>query len=293
MILVTSTNFSVEAGDHADGNINAGKIADLYAFTKNQKLVLIMTLDDLIPIKEREDSTELYDIDSYHFKRYVKYKFMIDRNATVDYSSEEENKLYGGKVIYPEKIQEDVIIAVDFSNIESVPTVSATLRNSGPSDSISLNYYVGIRDDPFIRGGVIGCNLPVIVVEIPISHITPIGKSKAILIWASTSIYGNKIPIDHGGRVYRSQFKESLPLNFLHPSRHYKKYKVPPDVIIFDLKKPAKFPNGRSLTDNVVSILRPDLDNPKENDVLFEEKFPYLGLPQNGERCKRRNMNSE
>lgn len=58
-----------------------------------------------------------------------------------------------------------------------------------------------------------------------------------------------------------------------------------PDVILFDVLRPAAFPNGRDLTDDVVDLVgdpRPlsnDDPFPAENDVPFLDEFPYLAEP--------------
>jgi len=71
---------------------------------------------------------------------------------------------------------------------------------------------------------------------------------------------------------------------------------IVPDTIKFDPSKPVAYPNGRALTDQVVDItiaaalvdlsggtplsVLADLPlNPKENDVPFKAKFPYLADP--------------
>jgi hypothetical protein len=58
-----------------------------------------------------------------------------------------------------------------------------------------------------------------------------------------------------------------------------------PDVMIYDLSKPAAFPNGRALTDDVVDLvgdprlLANDSPFPSENDLPFLATFPYLAAP--------------
>ncbi len=59
-----------------------------------------------------------------------------------------------------------------------------------------------------------------------------------------------------------------------------------PDVLTIDVSKPAAFPNGRTLTDDVIDTefklltagaLRSDR---VDNDSVFTNSFPYLGAPQ-------------
>lgn len=52
------------------------------------------------------------------------------------------------------------------------------------------------------------------------------------------------------GRALRSMFPEQDFLNFLHPKDHGDR----PEVVIYDTEKPAAYPNGRALEDDVVDL---------------------------------------
>lgn len=59
-----------------------------------------------------------------------------------------------------------------------------------------------------------------------------------------------------------------------------------PDVLTIDISKPVGFPNGRSLTDDVIDTEFALLTNGAlksdrvDNDSVFSNSFPYLGPPQ-------------
>ena len=185
----------------------------------------------------------------------------------------------------------------------------------------AINVQTGVFDDPFIfprffRGNAIG-----IVTSIPLKFLRrPNGTAASdgpILIWATTHEPDGK-QSDHVGRSLRSQLPRFGYLNGLHPSQHvaeitrvhaepnllenvlatflapveaHRHYDSAPDVMIYDLSKPAKFPNGRWLEDDVAKILA-DAGEPllvelsyaesrqfpraTTNDKPFRKDFPYL-----------------
>ena len=90
---------------------------------------------------------------------------------------------------------------------------------------------------------------------------------------------------DMAGRALRSQFPENEDMNSMAPRRHERALGVVPDIMIFDVSRPAIFPNGRALVDDVVDlvgdarVLGNDSPFPSTNDVPFLEEFPYLAPP--------------
>lgn len=157
-----------------------------------------------------------------------------------------------------------------------------------------MRYFVGLRDDPFIRGPRQGRNIGVIAFELPLDEISP--QRKPILVWATSEVPGPSGAIgDLGARALRSQLAPNLDLNlYSEPADHYTELGVIPDVVIFDPRRPAAFPNGRELTDDVVDLVGdegvlatdcptpgdPVLCNPSANDLAFLTEFPYLAAPQ-------------
>ena len=185
----------------------------------------------------------------------------------------------------------------------------------------AINVQVGVFDDPFIfprffRGNVVG-----IVASIPLKNIRrpdgALAASGPILAWATTHS-GKGKQSDHVGRSLRTQLPRFGYLNALHPSKHvaeitrvhasptlmenvlatflapveaHRHYDSAPDVMIYDLRKPAKFPNGRWLEDDVARILADagetlllelsysesrQFPRATTNDKPFRKDFPYL-----------------
>ena len=144
--------------------------------------------------------------------------------------------------------------------------------------------FIGLRDDPFIRGPRIGRNVAAIVIEVPLASV--LKDQSPLLIWATSKVDTMEGPFqDMVGRALRSQEPDNLALNTLHPSEHLARTGLKPDVLIYDTSKPAAFPNGRALTDDVVDltaiprILANDEPFPSANDIPFLETFPYLAPP--------------
>ena len=52
---------------------------------------------------------------------------------------------------------------------------------------------------------------------------------------------------------------------------------VPPSVMIYDTWRPAAFPNGRELVDDVVDLVGEP--GTLANDAPFLAEFPYLAPP--------------
>ena len=185
----------------------------------------------------------------------------------------------------------------------------------------AINVQIGVFDDPFIfprffRGNAVG-----IVTSIPLKSIRrPDGTAASagpILLWATTHGPDGK-QSDHVGRSLRTQLPRFGYLNGLHPSQHvaaitrmhaspslfenvlttflapleaHRHYDGAPDVMIYDLSKPAKFPNGRWLEDDVAKILADagetlllelsytesrQFPRAETNDKPFRKDFPYL-----------------
>ena len=184
-----------------------------------------------------------------------------------------------------------------------------------------INVQAGVFDDPFVfprffRGNAVG-----IVTSIPLSRlIRPDGQTvrgRPILLWATTHRPNGKVS-DHVGRSLRTQLPRFGYLNALHPSKHvaeimrvhdqpdllenglatflapleaHRHYDNAPDVMVFDLAKPAKFPNGRWLADDVAQTLADagetllvelsyaesrQVPRATTNDKEFRATFPYL-----------------
>ena len=179
-----------------------------------------------------------------------------------------------------------------------------------------INIQAGIFDDPFIFPRFFRRNVVGIVTAIPLSAV-PLPHGKApILLWATT--HKGEKQIDHVGRSLRTQLPRFGYLNDKPPSEHVKEitrvhdrptlmedilatfitpleahrhYDSVPDVMIYDLRTPAKFPNGRALRDDVGKALADagetlllelsyteskQFPRAETNDKEFRNTFPYL-----------------
>lgn len=173
----------------------------------------------------------------------------------------------------------------------------------------------GIFDDPFIFPRFFRRNVVGIVTSIPLSQLLKNSLQGPILLWATTQKEGQ---IDHVGRSLRTQLPrfgylndkppalhvdaimkvhdkpnlvENFTATFLSPLIAHRHYDSVPDVMIYDLRKPALFPNGRGFEDDVAKTLADagetllyelsyaessQYPRATRNDREFKPDFPYL-----------------
>jgi hypothetical protein len=244
------------------------KIADFYAFSRDGRLVLVMTVQVPLPA----------NLDQFQFPMDVAYRFMVDRDAMVLPGDEEDARLFGGVVKDPASIKEDVVVEVRFAASGHFVKVIGL----SPGLDQGVNVYAGVRDEPFIRSTRIGLNMAAIVVELPLSRVLSDLSKPIILTWATTDVDAVGGDQDElGARAYRSMDPQNDTLNTFHPNQHLAQFGMRPDVVIFDTSRPAAFPNGRDLADDVVDLIgRQDgPPYPSTNDVPFLTQFPYLAPP--------------
>jgi len=266
------------ASDHGDTALlrsiqrHDARITDLFAFIRNENIVLALCLDPTVPASVTE----------YPFPSDLVVRINIDTHSQVSFDDAADLAAYGGTILKPGSIGADITFEVSFEN-----SSGPELKISGLSGRArkELKFFVGLRDDPFIRGPSIGRNVAAIVFELPAEEI--VEPHGTILLWALSKISEIIGPqADLVGRSLRSQFPENEPMNLLPPKDHYKTLGVTPDVMIFDTSRHASFPNGRELMDDVVNlvgdlrVLGTDAPFPDENDVPFLTEFPYLAPPQ-------------
>lgn len=152
-------------------------------------------------------------------------------------------------------------------------------------------------------------------------------KPLPVVLWATT--HKGARQIDHVGRSLRTQLPRFGYLNDRHPSEHvaaitrvhdrpnlledvlatfiapleaHRHYDSAPDVMIYDLRKPAVFPNGRALNDDVAKTLADagetlllelsyaesrQFPRATTNDKPFRDAFPYLADRWTEEEIKR------
>jgi len=266
----------VSASDHGDTPLlisagrNDARITDLFAFTHGDNLVLILCVDPAIPA----------DVLTYKFPSDVEYRILIDNHTPVSFDNASDLQTYGGTILDPTHVGSDAEIRVRF-NPQGKPLVQTTSMK-GPKKNVAM--FTGLRDDPFIRGPRIGRNVAAMVFEVPLASV--VKDQSTLLIWATSSVRGFEGPIqDLVGRSLRSQFLENDAMNSLEPRLHATLLGVQPDVMIYDTSRPALYPNGRLLTDDVVDLvgdprlLMNDAPFPATNDVPFLNVFPYLAPP--------------
>ena len=247
------------------------RITDLYAFRRGDNLVLVLCTNPAIP----------GEVTEYLFPSDLTLRIFIDNNSKVRFDNPDDLKEFGGTIMHPQNIKEDIVFEITFDE-ESLPQLS--LKGLPREARKHIRLFSGLRDDPFIRGPRIGRNVAAVVIELPLLFV--LRGRPTLLIWATSQVPEISGPIaDMGGRALRSQFAENLAMNTMPPRDQMDAMGVQPDVIIYNLLRPAAFPNGRELTDDVVDLVgdpRPlsnDSPFPSENDVPFLPSFPYLAPP--------------
>ena len=263
--------------DHSDTPLVQGvqrhdaNISDLHVFIRNGRLVLSVATNDAIPV----------GVSQYLFPSDLSIKIFIDNDSAVAFSDPVALATYGGTILQPSHIQQDVTFTVTFDEQGVAHLTSSGLP--GGVNNPDIQFYSGLRDDPFIRGPRIGRNSAAVVIELPLSAV--LDGQTTLLVWSTTQVEGGDQAADLAGRSLRSMFPENAALNPTKPKHHQKQLGMTPDVIIYDTSRPAAFPNGRELVDDVVDlvghpgILMSDAPFPTANDLPFLPAFPYLAAP--------------
>jgi hypothetical protein len=276
LALLFAAVLQLAASDHSDvPSINGvarqdANLTDLHAFTVGDRLVIALSMNPAIPPSAS----------SYIFPSDITFEINIDQNAAV---SQSDPYGLGGTILDPERIHEDVTFRINFGADEQ-PRVKIVVHGAPNSSVPILNFFSGLRDDPFIRGPRIGRNVASIVLEVPLAAVAP--TQSTLLIWATAAGEDAESRFqDLAGRALRSMFPENNALNMIPPRLQQRQLHVPPDVMIYDTARPAAFPNGRALVDDVVDlvgdqrVLANDFPFPSANDVPFLSTFPYLAPP--------------
>jgi hypothetical protein len=286
---------SARAADHDDTPAlkeaprHEARITDLHVFTRSQagagrkkreNLVLSLSTNPTIPP----------DAATYAFPSDLTLAIHIDRNSKVAFDDAEASAKYGGTVMRPGKISPEITFTVTFDEAGE-----AALDVDGLEEGVPIQFFAGLRDDPFIRGPRQGRNVGSVVIELPLQVVAGGKNGKTLLVWATSTV---PRPLegamgDLGARALRSQLAPEIELNDFDPSRHHSELGLVPDVVIFDTSKAANFPNGRILGDDVVDLVAdpgvrstdcpvpgdPVKCFPMSNDKAFLETFPYLAAP--------------
>lgn len=273
-LLVIPNWQTIESADHGDapalGTVfrNDAKLTDLFTFRDNNHLVIVLCADPNIPVGATE----------YAFQDDVTFEINIDRTTDVSYADSAANALYGGTVINPENIHPDIRFTITFEDGHPRMVVDGLHQ-----DQNAVSLFAGMRDDPFIRGPRIGRNIAAIVLKMPLPFVNK--DQSQILVWATSRVPQMPDPqADLAGRALRSMFTTTL--NAMPPNQHTSLLGLAPDVVIYDTRFDAVYPNGRGLNDDVVDLvgnpglLASDAPFPSTNDRPHSRKFPYLAAPQ-------------
>ena len=265
------------AADHGDTPLlvsvgrHDARITDLYAFTRDDRLVLVVCTDPAIPT----------DVTEYLFPSDLTLNIFVDNDSEVEFEDLDDLATFGGTVVEPRGISEDFVFRVT-ADEDGQPALMP--RRVPPEGRSEIRFFPGLRDDPFIRAPRTGRNIAATVIELPLEAV--LNGQDTLLIWATSkvpTILGRHV--DFMGRALRSQFPENDRMNGLRPKHHELFLRVNPDVMIFNTALPAEFPNGRELADDVVDlvgderVLSNDDPFPDSNDVPFLDEFPYLAPP--------------
>jgi hypothetical protein len=272
----TASREDARAADHGDtpALVNANRkdalLTDLHTFVRSGRLVLSVCTNTAIPV----------DATSYLFPSDLTVKIMIDRDCPVAFDDAGDLAMYGGTILTPASILEDIVFQVTFP--DGVNPVLAIEGLSLAAQS-RVRLFTGLRDDPFIRGPRQGRNVAAIVIDLPLADV--MASQPTLLIWATSRIPELSGPFqDLAGRALRNMFPENDAMNGMHPNQHMSVMSVPPDVVIYNTSLPAEFPNGRELADDVVDMVgdsrvtTTDAPFPTANDRPFLAGFPYLAF---------------
>lgn len=267
----------VGAADHGDTPLltsigrSDAKITDLHAFVNGSNLVLALSTNVNVPTSAA----------TYTFPSDLVLTIHIDTDAAVSFADATANAVYGGKVLAPAEVSSNVRLKVKFKS-DGTPVLMA--KGVAEVWESQIAFFAGLRDDPFIRGNRAGRNVGSVVIEIPLAAIN--APQSTLLVWATSKVDDVFGPFqDLAGRALRSMFPENDYMNTTSPSMHRGMMRVAPDVMILDTSKPATFPNGRALTDDVVDLVgdvrvtSTDSPFPSTNDLPFLNVFPYLANP--------------
>jgi len=272
--LIAFLSPAIRASDHADPmNLKdpESNITDLFFFPKGDQMILILN------VRRALTKPKPYNLAPFE------YVVHMDLTSPLMFEKPDERARYGGTVVSPETLREDVTIKLRLNDDTTLKEKSF----KGLKDPDSIRVYTGVRDDPFIFPRFFNRNIIAMVMSIPMSAF-PEGQRNWIL-WGQT-YKGGKL-IDHVGRSNRTQQARFDTLNTLPPNQHVqqilklmakwdnrfkffngfkewqtkaiagfiqylmqiRKYDLVPDVMIYTNRFPAGFPNGRVLTDDVAA----------------------------------------
>lgn len=245
------------------------------------RLVITVTMNDGIPVSAQ----------SYKFPSDLTVRISLDTHSEVSYANAFNNTAWGGTIVNPAGVREDVGFVITF-DADGNPEV-ATRGLAGESDGLlGTHVFVGLRDDPFIRAPRTGRNIGAIVLSIPLRRIVH-PMNPTLIGWVnSNSATGHH---DFSGQPLRSMFANFACFNTKSRPADQLACNTPPqDVMIFNTEAAALSPNGRALADDVVDLACAQRNEcrvfnmagegasgPSANDRPYLSYFPYLATPHN------------
>ena len=267
------------ASDHGDAPAliegvtrREADLTDVYAFTQGDDIVLIIGFNAGLP---RGTTSYLYPSD-------VRLRLHVDNDSPVAFGGTPERDAdlvtYGGTILDPKHVAEDITFSLSFDD-----NGDSSLRIQGlPKEAEDLVHWEdGTYDDPFIGANQNAQlrNVGALVLQMPLALVTGGRSNATLLVWGDSSYDDWDGPrVDHMGRASWMAVT-TTNVNRWHPRHHFRETGKPPAVIIYDVSKPAGFPNGRRLADDVRHIIRGEPS--ATNRRCFEQPtvFPYLAPP--------------
>lgn len=277
LVILAMVTPPLAASDHGDTPLlkeigrHDARATDLYTFLRGDRIVFVVCLDPTIPPAATE----------YSFAPDLTVRIFIDRNSDVRFDDPDDLDTFGGTIVDPRRIAEDLSFRIRFDD-DGNPKLRGT--GIGTLADLDFRLFAGLRDDPFIRAPREGRNIAALVLDLPLFEV--LGDQPTLLVWATSKIEGVAgSSQDLVGRALRSQFPENDLMNVMRPRDHATRLGLVPDVLILDTSRPVLFPNGRELEDDVVDlvgdarVLNNDAPFPSVNDLPFLNVFPYLSPP--------------
>lgn len=310
IFVVLSGVGTVLASDHADPIFNkkvGAGITGLFFFPDPATESMVAILNVVPGLTESPQGANA------RLSRYT-YRLHMDLTTAINFDDEAQMLRFGASIPQPEKIHPDVTIEL---RLNDDATLADQPKVEGLQNPADIQFFSGLRDDPFIFPRFFGTNVVSMVMRIPKASF-PAGQQQW-LVWATTH-KGSK-QIDHVGRSNRTMQPRLDFLNTLPPHEHVpeiqerhddpglfwglvmreleplfaiRHYDIFPDVLIYSALRPLGFPNGRRLTDDVAKLtceygdcLLWELSYADEicwprrttNDKPFSATFPYLAEP--------------
>ena len=167
---------AARASDHADPAAVTepeANITDLFFFPKGDQMILIFN------VRRALTNPKPYNFTPYD---YVIHMDLTTPVSVDDPKGQEGNRArYGGTVVNPEKIHDDVTITLHLND----DTTLKDKKFTGLKNTEAIKIYTGVRDDPFIFPRFFKKNIVAMVLSIPMSSF-PDGQ-KDFILWGTIS----------------------------------------------------------------------------------------------------------